>query len=182
MKIVRGRRDARWLPSRHNFALFRLAAYLRACTANPQPADVILIVDRHQSAFENYAVSVWVLLTLTCFVAASLFASWPVPIALTVALPVAAFATHAPWAIVSGLLAPFRLSDVTHLRIQSCAMMSCLLVTAGWFVTEASWVRFAAWQFLAFAILNAFAAAIFFFLRDPVSRLENALGGASSEP
>jgi len=181
MKTVRGRRDARWLPSRHNFALFRLAAYLRARTAAPEPADVFLIVDRHQTAFENYSVSVWVLFTLTCFIAASLFASWPVPVAIAVALPVAAAATHAPWAIVSAFLAPFAMRHETHLRIQSWAMMSCLLVTAIWFATRASWVRFAAWQFLAFAVVNAAAAAIFFLLRGSVARLESAVGGASSE-
>ncbi len=29
MKMVQGNAAARWLPSRHNFALFRLLAYLR---------------------------------------------------------------------------------------------------------------------------------------------------------
>jgi hypothetical protein len=182
MRIIRGRKDARELPSRHNFALFRLGAYLRARRARPEPADVILIVDRHQSAFESYAVSVWVLLTVTCYIASTLFASWPVPVALAAALPVAAIGVHAPFAIAAILLAPFTMRDETHLRMQSFLTMLILLATAAWFATRTSWVRLAAWQFLAFAGLNAIAAAIVLLLRGPIERLENAVGGTPSEP
>lgn len=182
MRIVRSRADARWLPSRHNFALFRLLAYLRGRNAKPEPADAILIVDRHQSAFENYAVSAWVLFTLTCYLAATLFASWPVPLALAAALPVAAVAAHVPFFLAAALLAPFPIRDQTHLRIQSFLMMLTLLATSAWFATRPSWVRFVAWQFLGFAALNAIAAAIVFALRGPIARMENAIGGASFEP
>ncbi len=182
MRIVRGRVDARWLPSRHNFALFRLGAYLRGRNATPEPADTILIVDRHQSAFETYAVSAWVLLTLTCYVTATLFASWPAPLALAAALPVAAVAAHVPFFVAAALLAPFPMRDATHLRVQSFLMMLTLLAASSWFATRASWVRFAAWQFLGLAALNAIAAAIVFALRAPIARLENAIGGATSEP
>ncbi|HKR65275.1 MAG TPA: hypothetical protein VJZ00_16200, partial [Thermoanaerobaculia bacterium] len=82
MRMIRGRRDARWLPSRHNFALFRLLAYLRCRTLAPEPADVMIMIDRHQSTLENYTVSAWIFVTLTCSIAATLFASWPVPVAL----------------------------------------------------------------------------------------------------
>jgi hypothetical protein len=181
MKIVRGRKDAQELPSRHNFALFRLAAWLRVRKAEPEPADVILIIDRHQSAFETYTVSVWVLLTLTCYVAATLFSSWPVSLAIAAALPVAVLAVHAPFTIMSILLAPFAMRDATHLRVQSASMMLILLATSAWFATRPTWARFAAWQFLGLAALNAVAAAIVFLLRGPIAQMEDTLGGSPSE-
>lgn len=182
MRLIRGRGDARWLPSRHNFALFRLAAYLFARSAKPEPSDAIFVVDRHQSTVETYAVSLWVLFTLTCYVAATLFASWPVPLALAAALPVAAVAAHVPFFVTAAFLAPFTMRDELHLRAQSFLMMLTLLGLAGWFATRPSWVRFAAWQFLGFAALNAVAAAIVFTLRGSIARLENAIGGLPSEP
>jgi hypothetical protein len=44
--MVHGNAAARWLPSRHNFALFRLLAWLRLRNAHPEPAPVILGIDR----------------------------------------------------------------------------------------------------------------------------------------
>ena len=75
MRVVRGRADARWLPSRHNFALFRLAAFLRLRRARPEPCDGSCVIDRHQSAMETWLVMSWVTLTFACYLAATLFAT-----------------------------------------------------------------------------------------------------------
>ena len=177
MKIVRGRENARWLPSRHNFALFRLAAYwkLRSLARLRDDHPVILVIDRHQSAIETFSVSAWVFATLTCFIAATLFASWPIPLALVVAIPVAMVVVELP--LVVGLLFPR-----AGIRVQSFAMMSLLIGAAAWLATKSSWARFAAWQFLGVVAVNAIVAVVVFLLRDSIAQLEHeVIGGAVSE-
>jgi hypothetical protein len=87
MKFVRGHAEARWLPSRHNLALFRLYAYLRLRNAQHETRDVILGIDRHQSSTEAWVVAVWTTITGACCIAGTWFASWPLAIALIVAIP-----------------------------------------------------------------------------------------------
>ena len=167
MRLVRGRAEARWLPSRHRFALFRLFAFLRLRSAQPEPREgLILVVDRDQSAAEHHSVSLWIVLTVTCYFAVTLFASWPLPLALPVSFVVAAAAVEVPL-LVFGTFAPP--------RVNSFLCMSVFTAAAAYFAMERSWVRFAAWQFLALLALNALAAAIVFLLRGPIARLERGV-------
>jgi hypothetical protein len=168
MRLVRGRGEARWLPSRHTFALFRLFAFLRLRAAKPDPrAALALVVDRGPTAIEHHLVSAWVMLTVACYVAATLFASWPVPLALPVGLVVAAIVLQIP-VIGFGLIVPGH-------RINGQVLMSLLLAAAAYLATQRTWVRFAAWQFLAVVALNALASAIVFLLREPIARLERGV-------
>ncbi len=184
MRFVRGRLDARWFPSRHNLALFRLAAYLRLRNAPPERGDVILVIDRHQSAAETWIVTTWVTLTTACFMSATLFARWPVAVALGVAVPLAIAGLEVP-AIISALtvaplynaIAPRRIAPM---RVNAIFVMALLAAVSMYFVTQATWVRFVAWQFLALLTLNALAAPIVFSLRDSIARLEAAVGGTPS--
>ncbi len=153
--------------ARHRFALFRLAALLRP--PKPVPPNVMLFMDRDQNAIDHYAASIWIVLTLTCYVAATLFASWPVAAALLIAFPIAAAVVQMSVVLV-GLLtmrAPHRQ------RINSVALMTCLIALAAYFARATSWVRFVAWFFLGVVALNALAAAIVFLLRGRI-------GGAPS--
>ena len=168
MMLVRGRGEARWLPSRHTFALFRLFAFLKLRGAQPEPRErLALVVDRGQTAIEHHLMSVWVVLTVTCYVAATLFASWPLPLALPVAFFVAAIVIQIP-VVGFGLIVP------SH-RVNAGILMSLLLAAAAYFATQRTWVRFAAWQFLAVVALNALASAIVFLLREPIARLERGV-------
>ena len=174
MKIVRGRADARWLPSRHNFALFRLGAFLRLRRAKPEYRDVILVIDRHQSAFETWTVMCWLIATLACYLAVTLFANWHVVLGLAVSLPLAIALLEVP-AIVSALtIAPF-----THDKIHVNGTVVMLLFAAAsvYFATRPAWIRFVAWQFLALLALNAIAAVVVFALRDAIAQIE---GGVTS--
>jgi hypothetical protein len=182
MKLVRGRAEARFLPSRHHFALFRLAAFVRMRKAKPEPRDVVMILDRDQNAIDHYATSLWIVLTLTCYLASTLFAFLPLPAGLVVSLPVAAAASHLPYFITALGIAPIMARGESHIRVNSVAMMSILLLLAAYFVRSTSWVRFAGWQFLAIAALNGIAALIELPLRDSIARQENSIiGGAVSE-
>lgn len=178
MRMIRGRREARWLPSRHNFALFRLFGFLRSHAARPEPAEVILIVDRDQSSVENFSVAAGILLCLTCYLAATLFASWPIAAALAVSLPLALVVVELPFLLLAPLCSVFQ--GERRLRAQSAAMMFLFLAASAWVAGSDSWARFAAWAVLATAVLNAAAAALLFLLRDRVARLESALGGTVS--
>jgi hypothetical protein len=182
--LVRGRYDARWLPSRHNYALFRLFAWLRLRALKPDRRDVVLFVDRHQSAVETWTVCVWVLLMLICYLAATLFSTWPLPLALTAATPLALAGLNVP-VVAGGLVFPPLWSAVTRSsvdrsRVNSFALMVCLALAAAWFARSASWLRFVAWQFAAVVTLNALAAVIVFLGRNAIARLEDSFGGAAS--
>jgi hypothetical protein len=188
MKAIYERADARWLPSRHNFALFRLVAFVRLLTVRPRPErGLLLMVDRHQSQLENYSLSVWVMATVTCFIAGTLFGPRHVALAFALAVPTAVVGLQV--AIVgTGLLVEL-FSEVTgvkvndSVRVSSAALMVVFIGMAVWIANARTWVRWAAWQVLALVALNAVAAALLFLLRSPIARAErtyDALGGSPS--
>lgn len=177
MRIVRGRADARWLPSRFNFALFRLYAFVRMKTAKPEPADVSLVIDRNQNPIESAVLSVWTTATIACYAAGTLFASWPLPLALLAGIPVAITCLEIPIVVV-GLALRNRENNIP---LNSAVLMVLLIAAAAYFARAQTWVRFAAWQFLAAVALNAVAAAIVFSMRDTIAEMENAVGGIASE-
>jgi hypothetical protein len=172
MKVVRGIEEARWLPSRHRFALFRLAGYVRLRNAAVPAAgrdDLVLAVDRDQSVFENYGIATWTVLTIACYFAGGLLARWPLPLALLASIPLATIAMNIPFCTF-GALRPNR----NNIRLNSAINMLLLLAAALYYARAETWVRFVAWQFLAVVALNAVAAAIVFLLRGPIARLEAA--------
>ena len=177
MKIVSGRADARWLPSRFNFALFRLYAFFRMKNAKPEPVDVALVIDRNQNPIESAVLSTWTTATLTCYAATTLFASWPLPLALLAGVPVAITCLEIPLFVVGIPL--WRREN--NIPLNSIALMSLMTAAAIYFARSESWVRFAAWQFLGLVALNGIAAAIVFLLRGSIAKMENAVGGITSE-
>jgi len=184
VRVVRNRADARWFPSRHNFALFRLAAYLRLRRARPEHRDGIFIIDRHQSAMETWLVMSWVTLTFACYLAATLFVDWHIALALPVSLPLAVVLLEVP-AILSALtIAPLFRSVADGVRINGVVIMLLFSAASAYFALHPTlpptWIRFVAWQFLALLALNAIAAVIAFPLRHSIARLEAQVGGASS--
>jgi len=176
VKIVRGRADARWLPSRFNFALFRLIAFAMMRGATPERRDVSLIIDRNQNNIESHLLALWTTLTLTCWVAGTLFASWPVALALIVALPVAMTVLQIP--IVTMVIVR---RDANNVGLNSVIIMTLLIAAAFYFARAHTWIRFAAWQFLGGLALNAIVAPLAYLLRGSIAKMDNALGGLSSE-
>jgi hypothetical protein len=168
VKLVRGRADARWLPSRHRFALFRLYAFLRLLGAKPEHREgLVLVVDRDQTAFEHHGASLWIVLTAACYFAASLFRGWPLPVAMIAALAAAAVAVELP--LLSGLILR------SGARASAIVTIALLIAASVHFARQTSWVRFAAWQFLGVLALNALASIIVFLLRAPIARLERGV-------
>jgi hypothetical protein len=184
VRVVRNRAEARWFPSRHNFALFRLAAYLRLRRARPEHRDGIFVIDRHQSATETWLVMSWVTLTFACYLAATLFVDWHIALALPVSLPLAVVLLEVP-AILSALtIAPlfhsFASDRVSGFRVNGVVVMLLFTAASAYFALHPTWIRFVAWQFLALLALNAIAAVIVFPLRHSIARLEAEAGGVPS--
>lgn len=177
MKVVRGRADARWLPSRYNFAIFRLYAFVRMRTAKAEPADVAMVIDRHQSAAENFTVGAWTTLTLAAYVAAVLSRSWALPLAILAAIPMAILLLQFTIVIVGVLL----IRRENNLRVNSVVLMVLLTGAAAYFARSESWVRYAAWQFLAVLAINAVAAVAVRMMRGAIAETESAVGGFLSE-
>jgi hypothetical protein len=177
VNIVRGRLDARWLPSRYNFALFRLYGLARMRMTGPVPRDVAMVADRHQSAGENFTVGAWATLTLAAYAAAVLSPSWGLALAIAAALPVAILLMHLPILFFGTVF----IRRGNNLRLNSMILMTLLTCAAVHFARSPSWVRFAAWQFLALLSINGLAALVVLLLRGSIARAEASVGGYSSE-
>jgi hypothetical protein len=184
LRAIRGRDDARWLPSRHNFALFRLAAWIQLLRTSPSPGNAILIVDRHQSAVEAYAIAVWITATSTCFAAEILFSSLPLPAALAAGIVASVIILHvlilAGMLIIGPLLEGATRTTMDKRRLNSILLLLVLTAFALGLATKDSWVRFAAWQFLALLLMNGVAATILFVLRSRIDQREAEFGGDAS--
>lgn len=178
MKVVRGRADARWLPSRFRYALFRLIAWVRMRAARPEARDVTLMIDPDQNNLESPLIGIWATLTITGYAVGTLFASWPLVLAIPAGILVAITCLEIP-IVTLGVLLRKRKSNIA---LNSVVLMS-LLVAAALYFTRAHqlWMRVVAWQFLGGVALNALAAPFAFLLRGSMAEMENAVGGTPSE-
>lgn len=183
MKMVRGHGEARWLPSRHAFALFQLAAFLRLRRAQHEPVDEILVVAPYQSNFETYLVASYFALTVAACLAGTLFATLPLAIALTLSAIVSILGIQATLVASGVLVSLWQLltrMTVDSVKVNSIITMSTIFALGAYCATRTTWVRFAGLQLFAVAALNVVAALIVFLLREPIARLESSVGGMSS--
>jgi hypothetical protein len=172
LNIVADRPEARWLPSRHRFALARLIGFLRLRRSKPEAHDsehLILSIDRDQTAAEMHLIALWTFVTTACYFAAAL--PLALPLSIVLAIPLAAIAIHLPIVIGGPLLRLF-IGDGNHIKIISMITMTLLLIASSYVATSASWARFIAWLFLAIFLINCLAAAILWLLRDAVKAAE----------
>jgi hypothetical protein len=177
MRVIRGREDARWMPSRFRFALFRLYAYARLRGAAPQSADVAYIIDRDQSAVENFTVGIWTIFSAGAYVTWLLSPRWPLALALIASPFIAVMLMQVPVVAVGLLL--LRRKD--NLRVNSVVLMVLLTAAAVYFARVDGWVRYAAWQFLGVLALNALAAIVVMIFRSSIAAAESTLGGLASD-
>jgi hypothetical protein len=155
VKVIREQAAARWLPSRHRFAIFRLGAYAlyRASSKRKQPG-LALGIDRDQSAAESYTVAVWVMGFSTCFLFA-LLDRVLVTTAAAILAPVAAAAALQVFVVAPGFVKSLRERDNTGLN--SFITMLAMTVTAIYLAQDDRWVRVVAWSFLCCLAANALA-------------------------
>lgn len=173
MKVIRERADARWLPSRHRFAIFRLVAYALFRRSGPRPqAGLALGIDRDQSTVENHTVAAWVMGSATCFAFALLDRALVTPAALALAPFVAVVALQA-FVVAPGFVRGWRNRDNTGAN--SFATMTALAVMAIYLAQSDRWVRVVAWLFLASLAANAIASLIARLLRARFAAVERDL-------
>jgi hypothetical protein len=168
VNVVTDRPQARWLPSRHRFALTRLIAYAKLGGGRVVKMDVehlILPIDRDQTAAEINAIAVWVFITTVCYVAASLPLVWPA--AIVAAVPIAAIALHFP-IVVIGPIVRMLIGDGDHVKIISVITMALLVIASAYVGASSSWARYVAWFFFAMLVVNGVAAIVLWLLRDNI--------------
>ena len=173
MRVVRDRAEARWLPSRHRYALARLVAYLRLRGAKSEPyPGLVLAIDRDQSTPENMTLGFSVWLVWTLYAAAILPGFWKVtaPILSQLLLQVTMMGSILFLHLLGRDLYAF------HHRINSVLLFTLLFLASSYFAATQSWARVVAWIVFAAFALNGIAAAILFLLRKPVRELEARCG------
>lgn len=171
LNVAIDRPDARWLPSRHRFALARLIGYLLLGRARHTGSfgHLIMLIDRDQSAMEMQFVALWIFATTACYIAAALPPA--LPLAIVLAIPLAAVVLQLP-VVLGGSALRALIGDGNHIRIVSVATMVLLLLASSYVATTRSWARFAAWLFFAMLLLNGAAAVILWLLRGRVQAAE----------
>lgn len=172
MNIVTDRPDARWLPSRHRFALARLIAYakLRGSRVGEKNAEhLILPIDRDQTAAEMNGIATWIFATTVCYTAAMLPLIWPA--AIVAAIPIAAIALHFPMVVI-GPIVRMLIGDGDHIKIISVITMSLLVIASSYVAMSNSWSRYVAWFFFAVLIVNVAAAVVVWLLRGQIRAAE----------
>ena len=159
MNVVKDRPAAKWLPSRHRYALARLIAYVALLAARPKAPDVdhiILTIDRDQSNVEHYTIALWYLVTVTCFLGAVIPPILALPLVLIVIqIPIYAF----------GL--PFN-----DRRAVSAGYILCGAAAAAYFAMQPTWLRFVAYGYFGVLALNAVAFVVMGLLRGRVREAE----------
>jgi hypothetical protein len=172
VNVVTDRPEARWLPSRHRFALSRLIAYAalrRARGAAKTVEHLVLPIDRDQTAAEMNGAAVWVFVTTACYIAAVLSLTWPAAIA--VAIPMAAIVLQFP-IVVIGPIVRMLIGDGDHVKIISLITMTLLVIASSYLAASTSWARYVAWLFFAVLVANGAAAIVVWLLRGRIREAE----------
>ena len=173
MKVVRERADARWLPSRHRFAIFRLIAWALFRSMGPRTEPGLALgIDRDQSALESYVVATWTMASATCFAFALLDRVLLSPVAAVLA-PICAAVGLQVFVVTPGLVKGLRDRDNTG--VNSFTTMLAMSVTALYLIQGSQWIRGVAWFFLACMGLNALASIVAWLMRARFAAIENEL-------
>lgn len=177
--------EARWLPSRHRFALARLIALIalrREKRPVPLNQRLVVPIDRDQSSLENYAISFWLMTTLTSYLLV-LFRP-----ALWILTPfLAAVLIQIPFYFSGLLVAPVlraitgKLSEKNH-RLNTISLFATFALVSAWFAWTLTWARFVAYFFFAVLAANALAFVVMLALRGVVRRIESQYGGTPFAP
>ena len=183
MTMVRDRGDARWLPSRFNFALFRLIAYLRLRTSDPESRPgIALSIERHQSATENFMVAACVLVLWIAFSAVMLDSVMPFPLACIVAFPAAALIVHlVPMCLIGLLVVPAARKITSHAALDNIAISSVIMIiltiaAAAVLAAGTSPVRYVGTAFLFLTAINALASVVVFTMQRSIAETERRFG------
>ncbi len=182
MTVIRDRADARWLPSRFDFALFRLFAYVRLKTIGPEPRQgIVLSVERHQSAIENFMIPICVLVVIAAFMASIIASMLPIEVACLIALPAAGVLIPMQMVLTGLVITPLvrKLTGLGgHCRVAiNAAVLSAIAITAATLLAVgASPLRHIGTAYLILLAANAIASVLVFMMQRPIADLERRYG------
>lgn len=182
MRSVRDRAEARWLPSRFDFALFRLFAYIRLKRSRPEPKPgLVLAIQRHQGAIEAYLICILVFVVLASFVASLLATMMPFGAACALALPVAAVYINAQIVFTGAIIAPIVRKIIRTDReigiVVNATLWTIVIVGAACLLAVSeSPLRHVGTFFLAAIAANAIASLIVFSMQRSFVELERRYG------
>ena len=182
MRVIRDRGDARWLPSRFHFALFRLLAYIRLQMAKPEPRPgVVLALQRDQNPFETFFLTASVLAVGTAFTATLLDERMSLPAAILVAfMATAAFMQVMIVAVGLIVLSVLRRASPAagekRLAMTSAIQMLITIAIATLLAMDDSPLRHVGTVFLAGVAANAIAALIVLAMARPIADAERRFG------
>ena len=182
MNAVRDRADARWLPSRFDFALFRLFAYFRLRTTKPEPQPgVVLAIERHQSAIENYLIAICVWVVIAAFLASTMASTLPLGAACLVALPATGVLVSVEIVVMGVAFTPLvrkllRLPDQAGVAINSVVMGAVALTCAALLMTGSSPLRHIGTAYVILLAANVLASPIVFLMQRRIAELERGHG------
>ena len=183
MRAVRDRAEAHWLPSRFRYAIFRLLALFMIRRAKPKEAcGLVLVIDRDQSAVEYYLVAVWLLVTLSCYVAVLLTRITHGVIAFAAAVPIASVVIKFPLyagGIFAIALKAIGIGREDVRRANTVLTYAGLIVISAWFAAADTWARPIAIAFLIVIGINALAAVAVWLLRNRIVDVEKRYGIAT---
>jgi hypothetical protein len=176
VRFIRDRADARFLPSRYHFALFRLGAWLRLITTPPQPQPGLAMASDHdQSAVEHHTVAWGFFLITTAYVAAILSRQMNIVLAFVCAMAIAAVLVQIPMFAVGWVLSALK-PGRNNLREVSAVTVFLFLLASIYFASASGWPRAIAWMMLLLIGSNVIAAGVLWLLRDRVSEAERRFG------
>lgn len=172
MKFIRDRADARFLPSRYHFALFRLGAWLKLITTPPQPrSGLAMAIDRDQSAVEHHTVAWGFFLITTAYVAAILSRQMNIVLAVVCAIVIATVLVEIPMFALGGVLAALN-PQRNNIREVSALTFLPFLLASIYFASTSGWPRPIAWLVLILIASNVIAAGVLWLFRHRVSDAE----------
>ncbi|MGZ4778567.1 MAG: hypothetical protein ACXV5L_05180 [Thermoanaerobaculia bacterium] len=181
MNIARPQAAVPWVPSRSRYAIFRLIAYVRLLKKAGEPCVRdemrVLALDRDQSTAEHYTIALLVWLTVAAFFAAMLSARVILPVAIIIAIPLAALflnaAVVATGVAMTALLGALGMPrDASRIVPNSWIFLTGLSLSSSYFAMATTWVRYPAWLFLLTLAVNGAASIALFFLRARVRAAE----------
>lgn len=182
MNAVRDRADARWLPSRFDFALFRLIAYVRLKTMKPEPEPgLVLAIDRHQSAIENYLITICVWAVIAAFLASLIATTLPLSAAFLIALPATGVLVSVEIVVMAVAITPlvrrlFRLSDAAGVAVNSIVIGAMATASAAMLASGSSPLRPVGTAFLYLLAANVVSSVVVFLMQRKFVDLERGYG------
>lgn len=184
MRIIRGRADARWLPSRYSLAMFRLYAFFRASTAPAEEhPEIVLSVETHQAAAEAFLTAAAGFVMSYVYIADVLTEVLPVLVAILLALPVTSIAIQIPLYVFGLTLTPLLrlvLRKQQSLSITSALYFLLFAASSVVMLGRSMPARVVAWAFFVACALELVSKVIAFALRERMARMEEHFGGVAS--